>query len=81
MTSRVWGIRIRSRYDLKGGLCVGHEEPEIWFDPDREMEARRICRECPVRATCTLAAFEFGEEWGVWGGTAPYERSASYPLV
>ena len=82
MTSRVWGVRLRPRYDLKDGLCVGHREPDIWFDPNREMEARRICWDCPVRLVCTLAATEFGEAWGVWGGTAPYERGAvPYPLT
>lgn len=74
VTSRVWGVRERQRYDLAGGLCVGHPEPDIWFDPDRELEARRICRRCPVRAICTLAAWEFEERYGVWGGTDAYER-------
>lgn len=72
--SRVWGKRQRKRYDMSGGLCVGHEEPDIWFDPDREVEARRICRDCPVRAVCHLAAVEFHEEHGVWGNTNPVER-------
>lgn len=80
MTSRVWGVRTRPKYDLAKGRCVGHREPEIWFDPAREWEARRICHECPVRALCMLAALEFGEEWGVWGGTAPYERGTSPAL-
>lgn len=74
MTSRVWGVRQRRRYDLADGLCVGHKEPDIWFDPSRAAEARDVCCSCPVKILCSVAALEFHEQFGVWGGTDADER-------
>lgn len=74
MASRVWGVRQRKRYDLADGSCVDHAEPDIWFDPERTAEARRICGACPVRILCAVAAIEFREQFGVWGGTDAHER-------
>lgn len=43
-------------------VCRG-EDPETFFDPTRQWEARRICRSCPVREECLTAALE--EERGL----------------
>ena len=56
-------------------LCNGMS-PDIWFPsasttatrPDATLEARRICRQCPVRRQCADDAKANGETWGVWGG-------------
>jgi WhiB family redox-sensing transcriptional regulator len=34
--------------------------------------AWRICQTCPVRAQCLEVGI--GEEFGLWGGTTPYQR-------
>jgi len=69
----VWGKRLLER-DLTAGLCVGHEDPDIWFDPARVEQAREICVKCPVQSGCHLSAVEGRERHGVWGGADAYER-------
>jgi WhiB family transcriptional regulator, redox-sensing transcriptional regulator len=55
-------------------------DPEIWF-PDKgerkaAREAKEICRGCPVREECLLAAIARCEEHGIWGGMSRKERYA-----
>lgn len=38
-------------------------------------ELRRLCRTCPLARGCLDWAMT-NPEWGVWGGTSPYERTA-----
>jgi WhiB family transcriptional regulator, redox-sensing transcriptional regulator len=45
-------------------------DPRLWFSlspADLEV-AKRLCRECPLRAPCLAGAIERAEPWGVWGG-------------
>lgn len=37
--------------------------------------AERICRHCPVKATCLEEALAAGERWGLWGGRTPKQRA------
>lgn len=65
---------LRDLPDLHRGLCVGHPDPEIWFDPHREHRAKQICRTCPVRRPCLAYALDH-EKYGVWGGTSEDDRT------
>lgn len=39
-------------------------------------EAKKVCRQCPVRDLCLQWALERVEEHGVWGGMTEQERRA-----
>ena len=44
-------------------------DPRLWFSElpaDLEL-AKRLCRDCPLRAPCLAGAIERAEPWGVWG--------------
>lgn len=41
-----------------------------------EGNAKAVCAKCPVLAKCRESALANDEEWGVWGGMGPAERSA-----
>ncbi len=45
-------------------------DPEVFFaeSPVDVENAKALCRDCPVRATCLAGALERREPWGVWGG-------------
>ncbi len=53
---------------------------DLWFAEKGNwhatVKAKRICRQCPVRPQCLLYALERGEQYGVWGGMTPEQRSA-----
>lgn len=38
------------------------------------MEAKSICRTCPILADCLQYALQAGEADGIWGGLTPPER-------
>lgn len=66
----------------KDALCLG-EDPEKFFAPDGysssakrvyEMEAKAICRGCPVASQCLQFALDKGRVHGVWGGLGEDER-------
>lgn len=63
---------------IREGLCVGVEDPEIFF-PTRGAgkadAAKAICAECPVRRECLRYALKAPEEHGVWGGLDEVERA------
>lgn len=52
--------------------CFGWD-PEIWWLPEHEEQAKRICRKCPLIGDCLDVAIERREK-GVWGGTTEAER-------
>ena len=54
--------------------CEGADS-EIFFDEERFGEAKAICATCPVQARCLVYAVDC-EQFGVWGGATPEERSA-----
>jgi WhiB family redox-sensing transcriptional regulator len=63
-------------------LCA-QSDPEAWY-PEKggsTREAKRICRNCPVRAEqlggtgeCLDYALEHQERFGIWGGVSERER-------
>lgn len=56
--------------------CAG-ADPEIFFPPagTNATKARATCGRCPHRQACLDWALETGQQFGVWGGTAPDERA------
>ena len=59
-------------------------DPEIFFLPyrarnaekrKREQAAKDVCKGCPVTAECLSYAMQTEEEFGVWGGLTPEERT------
>lgn len=49
---------------------------DYWF-PEKgglAREAKRICRDCPVRADCLAYALAANEPYGIWGGLTRPER-------
>ena len=51
------------------------EGPELFYDPERDDEARRLCGACPVRTACLQSALAIGETEGIWGGLDGAERA------
>jgi WhiB family redox-sensing transcriptional regulator len=51
-------------------IPCSEQSPDLWFSelPSQLEIAKRICRPCPVRASCLAGALARGEPWGVWGG-------------
>ena len=58
-----------------GALCAG-TDPDLWFSPGalEHKEAKRICRDCPVRRECLNYAMHSTIDHGVWGGLTERER-------
>jgi WhiB family redox-sensing transcriptional regulator len=53
-------------------------DPDLFFPLDSdiasEIEAKRVCRGCPVRSECLDDAVENGMQHGIWGGLNAKER-------
>ena len=45
-------------------------DPELWFAEQTAQveQAKALCRQCPLIASCLAGAIERAEPWGVWGG-------------
>ena len=58
-------------------LCAQVDGDE-WFPEKGEsvLQAKRICRDCPVRVECLRYALDHDELYGVWGGLSPEDRKA-----
>lgn len=71
----------------ESGLCTRPGvDPDVWH-PERASAkpggpvarreaayAREVCGGCPVIDRCATYALEAGEEFGIWGGLAEWER-------
>ena len=57
------------------GLCA-QADPDAFFPTDEQWsdDAKRVCAECPVIATCLAYALDADERWGIWGGLSTKER-------
>lgn len=58
-------------------------DPELFFPPseigpgaDQIVEAKAVCRRCPVVAECLSQAMGEGQNHGVWGAMSSHERRA-----
>lgn len=52
--------------------------PELFFDRNTVLQAKLLCRICPVRDQCLDHALTHDEK-GYWGGTTDEERRKNYP--
>ncbi|MDH6462093.1 hypothetical protein M2302_002268 [Micromonospora sp. A200] len=52
---------------------ICQNDPELFFDPAREDEAKDACSFCPLMEQCKILGE--AEEYGVWGGIGPVERA------
>ena len=68
------------------GLCRG-KDSSLFFHPEgergaarasRELAAKEVCMNCPVRAQCAEHALRVHEPYGVWGGLTEDDREAYY---
>ena len=55
-------------------------DPEIWFSDqyegyDYSRLAKELCRICPARKACAEYAIVAKEQFGVWGGLSPRQRT------
>lgn len=60
---------------MDDGACRGADTEAFYPRAESEgAQARRICRECPVRNQCLEYALTHDERYGIWGGCDPVER-------
>ena len=55
-------------------------DPEIWFGDQEEgydfsRVAKELCKRCPARKPCAEYAIVAKEQFGIWGGLSPKQRS------
>ena len=63
-----------------GARCRKERIPVSFFFSKEDIpEARRVCKECPVRYRCLTEHLE--EPFGVWGGHSKDERSRVLSLM
>ncbi len=62
--------------DWRSQAICAKTDPDLWFSPGavEHREAKRICRDCPVRSQCLSYAIEAPVDHGVWGGLTERER-------
>jgi WhiB family redox-sensing transcriptional regulator len=69
-----WQLRASCR-GPESTLFFPPTSPERKEDRDaRELRAKAICRECPVRLECLEYALSIREPHGIWGGLTESER-------
>ncbi len=51
-------------------------DPDLFFAPGalEHREAKRVCRDCPVRLECLNYAMSTPVDHGIWGGMTERER-------
>lgn len=62
-----------SREWIEDAACAS-TDPELFFSPTLEKQAKRVCAGCPVANECLLYALTENHEAGVWGGLTEAER-------
>lgn len=53
---------------MERAACASGHDPDMWFDPSRREQARRVCDTCPVRLECLQEGLGNRRNEGVWGG-------------
>ena len=57
--------------------CKGHKDPNLFFDVEREREAKVFCRtDCAAQEQCLVWSMELGFEYGIFGGMTGPERKS-----
>lgn len=73
---------MKTRIDwVESAACKGLATTEgysLFYDQEREREAKAICSECPVRLDCLREALQNGVWDGIYGGMTPTERTSHY---
>jgi WhiB family redox-sensing transcriptional regulator len=69
------------RVSWRDEAACRHADPDLFFPVAatgpalRQIDqAKRVCRACPVQASCLTWALDHGVATGVWGGTTEDER-------
>ena len=72
-------LNFKSITEWKGLAACAQEgqDPDLWFDEEREDEALEICYQCPVQLECLQSKLTHEDQAGVWGGT----RSGLYQVT
>jgi WhiB family redox-sensing transcriptional regulator len=62
--------------DWRSHASCSRFDPDLFFSPGaiEHKVAKRICRDCPVRADCLAYAMETPVDHGIWGGYTERER-------
>jgi WhiB family transcriptional regulator, redox-sensing transcriptional regulator len=53
-------------------------DPDLWYPHEKGdpgIQAKRICRRCPVKIECLAYALDNDERHGIWGGLSAQERA------
>jgi WhiB family redox-sensing transcriptional regulator len=74
-------VLVLERDDWRDSAACRDTNPDLFFPvgttgPAIEQieNAKAVCRECPVQATCLEYALITNQDSGVWGGTSEEER-------
>lgn len=59
------------------------QDPELFFTPSREEDAKQLCLRCEVRTECLEVAlagegYQARQRYGVFGGLGPDERTTEF---
>jgi WhiB family redox-sensing transcriptional regulator len=59
--------------------CLDVADPDMFFpdsmDSDEAVQARALCRACPVAERCFGTAIQRRDRWGIHGGYGPKQRT------
>ncbi|UCR74434.1 WhiB [Mycobacterium phage Ritam007] len=64
------------RHAWRDKAVCAQTDPEVFFPENgvNATSAKKICKDCEVRAQCLQWALENDEQFGVFGGLSPHER-------
>ncbi|MBW3594913.1 MAG: WhiB family transcriptional regulator [Actinobacteria bacterium] len=86
VSQRYWEAKPRQRggrilsalldQDWRAQALCAKFDPNLFFAPGavEHKEAKRVCRECPVRMECLTYAMNTPVDHGIWGGMTERER-------
>ena len=74
---------VSDHWDWQQDAACRGLDVEAFYHPDnergpareaRELAAKAVCADCPVRAACAAYALATREPYGIWGGLSESER-------